>query len=157
MGFSLKVAGFRKGAKLPPPGPLPDPISPLPPPPGPLPPLSPKVAGFRKGAKLPPAYLYQMFGEDKVKLLCGNLLSEEIQDECEKVANLAPYLDSCLAPYLDSCLDSYRRRSRTNMKRWLGLPLSKWPLGSLAGPPSLFFSFIFIVPSHPLCRSASTL
>ena len=25
-----------------------------------------------------------MFGEDKVKLLCGNLLSEEIQDECEK-------------------------------------------------------------------------
>jgi Bacterial trigger factor protein (TF) len=44
-----------------------------------------KVAGFRKGAKLPPAYLYQMFGEDKVKLLCGNLLSEEIQDECEKI------------------------------------------------------------------------
>ena len=43
-----------------------------------------KVAGFRQGAKLPPAYLYQMFGEDKVKLLCGNLLSEEIQDECEK-------------------------------------------------------------------------
>ena len=28
-----------------------------------------KVAGFRQGAKLPPAYLYQMFGEDKVKLL----------------------------------------------------------------------------------------
>ena len=25
-----------------------------------------KVAGFRQGAKLPPAYLYQMFGEDKV-------------------------------------------------------------------------------------------
>ena len=42
------------------------------------------MAGFRQGAKLPPAYLYQMFGEDKVKLLCGNLLSEEIQDECEK-------------------------------------------------------------------------
>jgi trigger factor len=43
-----------------------------------------KAAGFRPGAKLPPAYLYQMFGEDRVKLLCGNLLSEEIQDECEK-------------------------------------------------------------------------
>lgn len=43
-----------------------------------------KVSGFRQGAKLPPAYLYQIFGEDKVKLLCGNLLSEEIQDECEK-------------------------------------------------------------------------
>lgn len=42
------------------------------------------AAGFRKGAKLPPAYLYQMFGEDRVKLLCGNLMSEEIQDECEK-------------------------------------------------------------------------
>jgi hypothetical protein len=25
-----------------------------------------------------------MFGEDRVKLLCGTLLSEEIQDECEK-------------------------------------------------------------------------
>jgi hypothetical protein len=43
-----------------------------------------KAAGFRPGAKLPPAYLYQMFGEDRVKLLCGTLLSEEIQDECEK-------------------------------------------------------------------------
>jgi len=43
-----------------------------------------KAAGFRPGAKLPPAYLYQMFGEDRVKSLCGNLLSEEIQDECEK-------------------------------------------------------------------------
>ena len=38
-----------------------------------------KAAGFRPGAKLPPAYLYQMFGEDRVKLMCGNLLSEEIQ------------------------------------------------------------------------------
>lgn len=43
-----------------------------------------KAPGFRPGSKLPPAYLYQMFGEDRVKLLCGNLLSEEIQDECEK-------------------------------------------------------------------------
>ena len=43
-----------------------------------------KAAGFRPGAKLPPAYLYQMFGEDRVKLLCGTILSEEIQDECEK-------------------------------------------------------------------------
>lgn len=42
------------------------------------------AAGFRKGAKLPPAYLYQMFGEDRVKMLTGNLMSEEIQDECEK-------------------------------------------------------------------------
>lgn len=42
------------------------------------------AAGFRKGAKLPPAYLYQMFGEDRVKMLTGNLMSEEIQDQCEK-------------------------------------------------------------------------
>lgn len=28
-----------------------------------------KVAGFRQGAKLPPPYLYQMFGEDKVRLI----------------------------------------------------------------------------------------
>ena len=28
-----------------------------------------KVAGFRQGAKLPPAYLYQMFGEDKVMMM----------------------------------------------------------------------------------------
>ena len=47
-----------------------------------------KAAGFRPGAKLPPAYLYQMFGEDRVKLLCGTLLSEEIQDECEKTGML---------------------------------------------------------------------
>ena len=43
-----------------------------------------KVQGFRPGAKLPPAYLYQIFGEDQVKLMCANLLTEEIQDECEK-------------------------------------------------------------------------
>ena len=42
------------------------------------------AAGFRKGSKLPPAYLYQMFGEDRVKMLTGNLMSDEIQDECEK-------------------------------------------------------------------------
>lgn len=42
------------------------------------------VPGFRKGAKLPPAYLYQIFGEDKLKKFCGTLLSEAIQDECEK-------------------------------------------------------------------------
>jgi trigger factor len=47
-----------------------------------------KAAGFRPGAKLPPSYLYQMFGEDRVKLLCGTLLSEEIQDECEKTGML---------------------------------------------------------------------
>lgn len=41
------------------------------------------VPGFRKGAKLPPNYLYQMFGEANVKNLCGSLLAEEIQDECE--------------------------------------------------------------------------
>jgi len=41
------------------------------------------VPGFRKGAKLPPNYLYQMFGERNVKQLCGSLLVEEIQDECE--------------------------------------------------------------------------
>ena len=33
-----------------------------------------KVAGFRQGAKLPPAYLYQMFGEDKVRLILLILL-----------------------------------------------------------------------------------
>jgi hypothetical protein len=27
------------------------------------------------GAKLPPAYLYQMFSEEAVKRLCGNLMS----------------------------------------------------------------------------------
>lgn len=43
-----------------------------------------KIAGFRPGAKLPPAYLYQIFGEERIKGLCGTLLSEEIQDECEK-------------------------------------------------------------------------
>ena len=43
-----------------------------------------KVPGFRPGAKLPPAYLYQIFGEDRVKGLCATLLSNEIQDECEK-------------------------------------------------------------------------
>lgn len=43
-----------------------------------------KVPGFRPGSKLPPNYLYQIFGEDRVKLLCGNLMSEEIQDECDK-------------------------------------------------------------------------
>jgi len=43
-----------------------------------------KVAGFRQGAKLPPAYLYQMFGEDQVKTLCGTLMTDDIQDECEK-------------------------------------------------------------------------
>lgn len=43
-----------------------------------------KVPGFRPGAKLPPNYLYQIFGEDRVKAMCGTLLSEEIQDECEK-------------------------------------------------------------------------
>lgn len=42
-----------------------------------------KVPGFRPGAKLPPNYLYQMFGEDSVKRLCGSLLAEDIQDECE--------------------------------------------------------------------------
>lgn len=43
-----------------------------------------KVAGFRPGAKLPPNYLYQIFGEEKVKSLCGALLAEEIQEEVEK-------------------------------------------------------------------------
>ena len=42
------------------------------------------VPGFRPGSKLPPAYLYKIFGEDKIKLFCGNLLSDDIQDECEK-------------------------------------------------------------------------
>jgi trigger factor len=41
------------------------------------------VPGFRPGAKLPPVYLYQMFGEQNVKQMCGSLLSAEIQDECE--------------------------------------------------------------------------
>lgn len=41
------------------------------------------VPGFRAGAKLPPLYLNQMFGEDNVKLMCGNLMSSAIQDECE--------------------------------------------------------------------------
>eukprot|EP01041_Mallomonas_annulata_P012756 gene12756-26867_t len=43
-----------------------------------------KVPGFRPGAKLPPAYLYQIFGEEQIKGICANLLSEEIQDECER-------------------------------------------------------------------------
>lgn len=38
-----------------------------------------KVPGFRVGAKLPPMYLYQIFGEDQVKALCGTLLAKEIQ------------------------------------------------------------------------------
>ena len=42
------------------------------------------VPGFRKGAKLPPAYLYQIFGEEKLKQFCASLLNEQIQDECEK-------------------------------------------------------------------------
>jgi FKBP-type peptidyl-prolyl cis-trans isomerase (trigger factor) len=37
------------------------------------------VPGFRAGAKLPPLYLNQMFGEDNVKLMCGNLMSSAIQ------------------------------------------------------------------------------
>lgn len=47
-----------------------------------------KVSGFRPGSKLPPSYLYKMFGEERVKSLCGTLLSEEIQDECEKTGLL---------------------------------------------------------------------
>ncbi len=43
-----------------------------------------KVPGFRPGAKLPPMYLYEIFGEDKVKLFCGTLLGGDIQDQCEK-------------------------------------------------------------------------
>lgn len=43
-----------------------------------------KVPGFRPGAKLPAAYLFQIFGEEQVKSLCANLLTEDIQDECEK-------------------------------------------------------------------------
>jgi len=43
-----------------------------------------KVPGFRAGTKLPAAYLYQIFGEDQVKSICANLLSQEIQDECER-------------------------------------------------------------------------
>ena len=42
------------------------------------------IPGFRPGAKLPANYLFQMFGEDTVKLLCAKLLSEDIQIECDK-------------------------------------------------------------------------
>lgn len=37
------------------------------------------VPGFRKGAKLPASYLYQIFGEGKLKQFCGTLMSEAIQ------------------------------------------------------------------------------
>jgi len=43
-----------------------------------------KIPGFRPGAKLPASYLFQMFGESTVKLLCAKLLSEDIQAECDK-------------------------------------------------------------------------
>ena len=47
-----------------------------------------KVPGFRPGSKLPPVYLYEIFGEEKLKSFCGSLLSEEIMDECEKTGML---------------------------------------------------------------------
>jgi hypothetical protein len=37
------------------------------------------VPGFRPGASLPRQYLFQIFGEDKVKLFCANLLAGDIQ------------------------------------------------------------------------------
>jgi hypothetical protein len=37
------------------------------------------VPGFRPGVSLPRPYLYQIFGEDKVKLFCANLLAGDIQ------------------------------------------------------------------------------
>ena len=43
-----------------------------------------QVPGYRKGANLPPAFLFQIFGEEQVKNFCATLLSEDIQDECEK-------------------------------------------------------------------------
>lgn len=47
-----------------------------------------KVPGFRVGSKLPPMYLYQIFGEEQVKSLCGTLLAKDIQDECDKAGIL---------------------------------------------------------------------
>ena len=40
------------------------------------------VPGFRKGTNLPRPYLFQIFGEDKVKLFCANLLMNDIQVRC---------------------------------------------------------------------------
>lgn len=46
------------------------------------------VPGFRQGTKLPHPYLYQIFGEEKIKQFCATLLSEAIQDQCEKTGML---------------------------------------------------------------------
>ena len=43
-----------------------------------------KVDGFRAGAKLPPAYILKLFSKERVDAVCAQLLSEDIQDECEK-------------------------------------------------------------------------
>ena len=40
------------------------------------------VPGFRPGVSLPRPYLFQIFGEDKVKLFCANLLAGDIQVQC---------------------------------------------------------------------------
>jgi hypothetical protein len=42
------------------------------------------IAGFRAGATLAPPYLYKIFGEDKVNGLCGDLMAQDIQEECDK-------------------------------------------------------------------------
>lgn len=43
-----------------------------------------KVDGFRAGAKLPPAYILKLFSKERVNAVCAQLLTEDIQDECEK-------------------------------------------------------------------------
>ena len=43
-----------------------------------------KVDGFRAGAKLPPAYILKLFSKERVDAVCAQLLTEDIQDECEK-------------------------------------------------------------------------
>lgn len=43
-----------------------------------------KVDGFRAGSKLPPAYLVKIFSQERLNAVCAQLLSEAIQDECEK-------------------------------------------------------------------------
>lgn len=43
-----------------------------------------KVDGFRAGSKLPPAYILKLFSRERVNAVCAQLLTEDIQDECEK-------------------------------------------------------------------------
>jgi FKBP-type peptidyl-prolyl cis-trans isomerase (trigger factor) len=43
-----------------------------------------KVDGFRSGAKLPPAYILKIFSSERVNAVTAQLLTDDIQDECEK-------------------------------------------------------------------------